>query len=114
MTGSDCSGSASATGALNVNAATNPSDADTAVSAFASRSILTNAPSLTRFQAVLLSASVWLAKIVTPEVDVTKQLIKIRCFSMFRNMFHLEFDVTRRTTPHLWCSNALGALDNVI
>jgi hypothetical protein len=38
-------------GALNVNAATNPSDADTAASAFASRSIITNAPSLTRFQA---------------------------------------------------------------
>jgi hypothetical protein len=35
-------------GALNVNAATNPSAADTAVSAFASRSIFTNAPSLTR------------------------------------------------------------------
>jgi hypothetical protein len=26
----------------------------------------------------------------------------------------LEFDVTRLTTPQLWCSNAIGALDNVI
>ncbi|MCW2626218.1 MAG: hypothetical protein JWR48_2940, partial [Mycobacterium sp.] len=30
------------------------------------------------------------------------------------NTFHLEFDVTRLTTPQLWCSNAIGALDNVI
>jgi hypothetical protein len=51
-------------GALNVNAATNPSAADTAVSAFASRSIFTNPPSLTRFQAVLLGASAWLAKLL--------------------------------------------------
>jgi hypothetical protein len=34
--------------------------------------------------------------------------------STLRNTFHLEFDVTRLTTPHLWCSNAIGALDNVI
>jgi hypothetical protein len=27
---------------------------------------------------------------------------------------NLEFDVTRLTTPQLWCSNAIGALDNVI
>jgi hypothetical protein len=66
-------------GAPNVNAATNPNAADTAV-AIVSRSILTNAPSPTRIQAVLLSASAWQAKIVTSEVDVAKQLIKIRRF----------------------------------
>jgi hypothetical protein len=64
MTGSGCSGSASAIGALNVNAATNPSAPDNAVSAFASRSILTNAPSPHRLEAVLLGASVRLAKLL--------------------------------------------------
>jgi hypothetical protein len=34
--------------------------------------------------------------------------------SRFGNTFHLEFSVTHLTTPQLWCSNALRALDNVI
>jgi hypothetical protein len=49
-------------GAVNVNAATNPSAP--AASAFTSRSILTNAPSRYRFEAVSLGASVSLAKLL--------------------------------------------------
>jgi hypothetical protein len=44
MTGSDCAGSASAVGALKVNAATIPSAADATISAVVSPSILTDAP----------------------------------------------------------------------
>ncbi len=44
ITGSDCAGSASAVGALKVNAATIPSAPDTTVSAVVSLSILTDAP----------------------------------------------------------------------
>jgi hypothetical protein len=64
ITGSDCAGSASAVGALKVNATKTPSAPDTTVSAVVSLSILTDAPSDYRFEPVLLGASAWLAKLL--------------------------------------------------
>ena len=57
-------GSASAVGALNIIAAAIPSAADVTVSAFASKSILTDAPFPVPPEPVLLGASVWPTKLL--------------------------------------------------
>jgi hypothetical protein len=103
--------SASAVGALKVNAATIPSAPDINVSAAVSLSNLTAAPFPNLRRAGATGCFNLIDENVTSGVDVTKRGIR---FLGSGNTFHLEFDVTRRTAPQLWCSNAVGILDNVI
>jgi hypothetical protein len=104
-TGTAGTSSARAVGALKVNAATIPSAPDINVSAAVSLSILTDAsfPNLRRAGAT--GCFNLIDEDVTSGVDVTRRSIR---FLDSGNTFHLEFDVTRRTTPQLWCSNAVG------
>ena len=68
-------GSASAVGALKINAATIPSAADTMVSAAVSLSILTDAPFPILCSAGATGCFYLTDKIVTPGIAVTKRLI---------------------------------------